>query len=170
MKLALIWKVIDMKNMQWGVFNDHSPALPDSESFRPESQVRSPTAGKGRHPEVSEFANILSYPYATILRSLVEQGRILEARKLLDTAGDFVPQESKIRQVLAPPRVRKSEKKGADRSAEFRWLKKNSSLYRGKWVALSGDRLVHHADSFKELIDYLDSLELAAKPLIHHID
>ena len=159
-----------MNNMLLGVFNNHSPALPDSESFRPESQVRASIAEKRRQPEVSELADILSYPYATILRSLVEQGRILEARKLLDAAGDFVPQDSKIRQALAPPRVRKSERKGVDRSAEFRWLKKNGSLYRGKWVALSGDRLVHHADSFKELINYLDSLELTAKPLIHHID
>lgn len=160
-------------NQTVGVFNDHALLLPDRNSIKSEADritaERSSMQRGGQH-QVSELANVLPFPYLALLRSYVEQGKILDAQNILSVAGDLIPQDSRIRQALAPPRVRKSEGKGVDRSAEFRWLKKNSSLYRGKWVALSGDRLVHHADSFKELIDYLDSLELTAKPLIHHID
>jgi hypothetical protein len=103
------------------------------------------------------------------IRSLVEEGRILEARELLKTAGDQVPAESNLRRVLGPPRVSKSDLLDVDRSPEFRWLKKHALEYEGKWVALLGENLVASAETLKEMLARLDSLSLEGKPLLHHL-
>lgn len=160
-------------NQTVGVFNDHALLLPDRDSIKSEADritaERSSMQRGGQH-QASGLADILPFPYLALLRSYVEQGRILDAQNILSVAGDLIPQDSKIRKALAPPRVKKSEKRYVDRSEEFRWLKRNSSQYRGKWVALSGKHLVHQADSFKELVEHLDTLAMLNKPLIHHIN
>ena len=73
-------------------------------------------------------------------------------------------------QTSALPRVKRIARTDRDRSTEFGWLARNAESYRGKWVALLGDRLVSCADSLKELLASLDALLLEDKPLIHHID
>lgn len=118
----------------------------------------------------AESTSILPFPYLPVLHSLIEQGRIWEARNLFDIAGNFVPQDSKIREALAPPRVKRSTRNAPKRSAEFRWLDSNGAQFRGKWVALIGDSLVASAASLKELLVQLSELRLPGKPLVHHID
>ncbi|MEA2601487.1 MAG: hypothetical protein QOF89_2479 [Acidobacteriota bacterium] len=103
------------------------------------------------------------------VRSLVEEGRISEARRLLDTAGELVPAESKIREILSPPRVKQSDKRDVDRSAEFRWIKAHEASHRGKWVALVEEKLVASSDSLKELLVQIDQLQFDRRPLIHHL-
>jgi hypothetical protein len=115
-------------------------------------------------PEVHTF------PYAPLLRSLVEEGRILEARSLLDFAGELIPRDSRIREILAPPRIRRIAERGYDRSAEFHWLKTKAEPYRGQWVALLGEELVASAETLKDLIARLNEIAPARKPLIHRIE
>jgi len=103
------------------------------------------------------------------IRSLVEEGRILEARDLLKTAGDQVPADSNLRRILGPPRVSKSNVRDVDRSPEFLWLKKHAHEYQGKWVALLGENLVASSEALKELLAQLDTLHLEGKPLLHHL-
>jgi hypothetical protein len=103
------------------------------------------------------------------LRSLVEEGRISEAQALLETSGDLVPEGSKIREVLSPPRVTRSDKRDVDRTAEFRWLKTHAASHQGKWVALVGENLVASSDSLKELLAQLARLRFERQPLIHHL-
>jgi hypothetical protein len=117
-------------------------------------------------PEVG----ILPFPYVTLLRELLEKGRIWEARNLLEIAGDAVPQDSKIREALAPPRIKKSPEKGFDRSAEFNWLKTKAAAYRGKWVALLDEQLLASADSLRDLLSKVRAIKPERKPLIHRID
>src|SRR4051812_9602052 len=93
------------------------------------------------------------------VNSLVEEGRISEARLLLDTAGELVPAESEIREILSPPRVKPSDKRDVDRSAEFRWLDTHEAEYQGKWVALAKDKLVASSDTLKELLTQLDQFQ-----------
>jgi hypothetical protein len=119
---------------------------------------------------LGQEAQVFPFPYLAVLRSLVEQGRILDARNLLEIAGDAIPQDSRIRHVLAPPRVRKSSVLGADRSSEFRWLKANAEVFRGKWVALDGDSLITYADSLKDLLAQLHASPPPRRPLIHRIE
>jgi hypothetical protein len=103
------------------------------------------------------------------IRSLVEQGRIWEARTALATAGDSVPADSLLRPLLAPPVIKTSAITGVDRSLEFAWLTSNGAQYHGKWVALLGEELVAHADSLKVLLGQIRALPLAAEPLLHHL-
>ncbi|HKH50183.1 MAG TPA: DUF5678 domain-containing protein [Thermoanaerobaculia bacterium] len=103
------------------------------------------------------------------IRSLVEEGRIWEAQQLLKSAGDRVPEGSMIREVLSPARVRESDVRDVDRSAEFHWLKTKAAEYQGKWVALVGENLVASTDTLKELLARLAELRLEQKPLIHHL-
>jgi len=103
--------------------------------------------------------------------SLIREGRIREAKDLLESAGDLVPAESKIREVLAPARVKKSDKRDVDRSPEFRWLKEHWDEHQGQWVALVGENLVASSDTFKGLLAQLEPLRpgFERRPLIHHL-
>lgn len=103
------------------------------------------------------------------IRSLVEEGQIYEAMKLLKTADALVPADSKIREILGPPRIKKSDERDVDRSAEFRWLKMHAANYQGKWVALVEESLVASSDSLRELLSKLDLLRFERQPLIHHL-
>jgi hypothetical protein len=103
------------------------------------------------------------------IRSLVEEGKIYEAMKLLKTAGALVPADSKIREILGPPRIKRSDERDVDRSAEFRWLKTHAASYQGKWVALVEEKLVASSNSLKELLVQIDQLQFERTPLIHHL-
>jgi len=103
------------------------------------------------------------------IRSLVEEGQNYEAMKLLETAGTLVPADSKIREILGPPRVKKSDKRDVDRSAEFRWLRTHAASYQGKWVAVVEENLVASSNSLKELLVQLDHIQFERRPLIHHL-
>jgi len=104
------------------------------------------------------------------IRSLLAQGQIRDAQILLDAAGDAIPQDSKIRKALAPPRVTRVPRTGPDRNAEIQWLKTNSAQYRKKWVALLGAGLVAAADTLNELLVKVEALQLSTAPLVHHVD
>lgn len=104
------------------------------------------------------------------IRDLLAEGQIWEAQELLRSAGgDQAPVDPHLREVLGPPRIRKSPVKGIDRSAEFHWLKTNWDKYEGKWVALVGKDLVACSDNLKELLARLAELRLEREPLIHHL-
>ena len=57
------------------------------------------------------------------IRSLLAEGQIWEAQKLFNTSGDLLPSDSKLREVLSPPRIRKSNVRDVDRTPEFNWIK-----------------------------------------------
>ena len=103
------------------------------------------------------------------IRSLVEEGRILEARDLLAAVGPDAPIDPHLRTVLSPPKARKSDEQDVDRSPEFRWLKEHWAEYDGKWVALVGENLVASCNTLKELLARLDCLQFEREPLIHHL-
>lgn len=103
------------------------------------------------------------------IRALLAEGQIWEAQQLLKSVGDDVPVDPKLRDVLGPARVRKSDLKDFDRSAEFRWLKTNWEAYQGKWVALLGEDLLASSDTLQELRARLAELHPKRRPLIHHL-
>src|SRR5204863_9731134 len=104
------------------------------------------------------------------IRLLLREGRILDARDVLDAAGPSAPVDPKLREVLAPARARKSDVRDVDRTAEFEWLRTKSAPYRGKWVALVGPEPVASAPSLKELRAELAALPNVGNPLIHRIE
>ena len=102
--------------------------------------------------------------------SLLAEGQIWEAQELLKSAGDRLPADSTLREVLGPARVvGRSPARDFDRSAEFLWLNRSWERYEGKWVALVGDNLVACTDTLKELLSRLEELRLEREPLIHHL-
>jgi hypothetical protein len=104
------------------------------------------------------------------LRSLLEEGRIYEAMKLLENAGDRASTvDPGLREVLSPPKFRRVDKRDVDRTPEFNWLRTNWDAYLGKWVALVGEDLVACEDSLEVLLARLDGREFERKPLLHHI-
>jgi hypothetical protein len=104
------------------------------------------------------------------IRDLLAEGRIWEAQELLKSAGgDQAPVDPKLRELLAPMRIRKSAIKDFDRSAEFHWLKTNWEEYQGKWVALLGEDLLASSDTLEELRTHLAELNPKRRPLVHHL-
>lgn len=101
------------------------------------------------------------------VRSLLAGGRISEARKLVEIAGEELPES--LREIFAPPRIRRVDERGVDRTPEFNWLKTNGPAYAGKWVALVGDDLVGCEDVLEELLAKLDQREFERRPLLHHL-
>lgn len=71
---------------------------------------------------------------------------------------------------MAPPRITKSSARDVDRTPEFRWLRQHGQDYLGEWVALSGEDLVAHSKTLKELLAELETKDLPRKPLIHKVD
>lgn len=71
---------------------------------------------------------------------------------------------------IAPPQGTRSTAKDVDRTPEFRWLSEHGKEYLGRWVALSGEELVAHSATLKELVAELEPKNLLRKPLIHKIE
>ena len=103
------------------------------------------------------------------LRSLLAEGQIWEAQKLFNASGDLLPADSKLREVLSPPRVKLSDYKDVDRTPEYNWLNTHWDEFQGQWVALVGETLVASSDSLKELLAQLRALRSERRPLIHHL-
>ncbi|MFL6200099.1 MAG: DUF5678 domain-containing protein [Thermoanaerobaculia bacterium] len=104
------------------------------------------------------------------IRALVEEGRIYEATKLLENAGDRASTvDPGVREILSPPRFKRVDKRDFDRTPEFNWFRANWDTYRGKWVAVSGENLVACEDTLKKLLAKLDGRKFEREPLLHHI-
>jgi Family of unknown function (DUF5678) len=104
------------------------------------------------------------------LRALLEEGRIWEATKLLENAGDLASTVNPgLREVLSPPTFRRVDERDVDRTPEFNWFRANWDTYRGKWVAVSGESLVACENSLKELLARLNERKFEREPLLHHI-
>ena len=104
------------------------------------------------------------------LRSLLMEGRILDAQDLLAAVGPEIPIHPKLREVLAPARVRLVDRRDSDRTADYAWLRANGARYQGQWVAVEGGRLVAAAPTLKELSAQLNGLPDITSPLVHRID
>jgi hypothetical protein len=112
------------------------------------------------------------HPYVVGLRNLIEHEQIAAARRMLGGLPlRFLddPEISRLRRVLAPPAVRKTEKRDIDRRSEYDWIRSNLHAYRGQWVALDGGQLLAAAASLRELREQLKALQPTRPPLIHRI-
>jgi hypothetical protein len=101
------------------------------------------------------------------VRALLEEGRISEARRLVESSGNGLPES--LRKIFAPPKVTKVDERDVDRTREYRWLKANARRFHGKWVAVAGDDLILSTDTLKELLARLRDVPTPFEPLIHRI-
>lgn len=112
-------------------------------------------------------------PFVMAVRSFIEADQLMEARDMLNAAPTHVLTDSlvvRLRSVLAPPVVKRVQKRDVDRSREYDWLRIQGHQYRGRWVALDGDNLIATAPSLRELKEQLRTLVLVRPPFLHRVD
>jgi hypothetical protein len=112
-------------------------------------------------------------PLVMAVKALIESERIVAARQILDATPAAIaanPVVVKLRAILAPPAVKRVDRRDVDRSQEYRWLRTEGLRHRGRWVALDGDQLVASAATLRELRETLKALPLSHTPLLHRVD
>ena len=108
-----------------------------------------------------------------LIRNLLEQERVSEARSVLHDALAAHPKDEELLRLwslLAPPRVRRRRLLDADRTKDFRWLAENGAKHHGCWVAIHEGRLLAEATSLDALLERVHALTLTSAPLIHFVD
>jgi hypothetical protein len=112
-------------------------------------------------------------PFVMAVRGLIEAERITAARHMLAAAPAYIlgdPLVARLRSVLAPPVVRRAQKRDVDRTREYDWLRAQGCEYRGRWVALVGGNLLASAPTLRELQEQLRTMDLSNPPLLHRVD
>ncbi|MDH3337198.1 MAG: hypothetical protein OER22_01075 [Gammaproteobacteria bacterium] len=78
------------------------------------------------------------------IRKLVVDGHVAEARSLFATLPDYAnaePAARSLARVLMLPKVEKSQT-GTGHKISRKWMRQNSSNFKGRWVALMDDELL----------------------------
>jgi hypothetical protein len=155
-----------------GISEPDIPELLQRQVDRPSSVLAErPSVGHPRHDAPATEADV--QPFALALKTLLESEQLTPARRMLDAAPAHIltdPLVARMRALLAPPVVKRVERRDSDRSQEYRWLRTEAPNYRGRWVALDGERVVASAESLSELREALKTLPLPRAPLLHRID
>jgi hypothetical protein len=110
--------------------------------------------------------------YVERIQDLLEEGNLSSARALVHEALERGADEeglSLLQEILAPPRITRSQETDADRAPELRWLDANWTAYRGEWVALEGERLLAHSPDLSQVVAVLREAKPQRSPLLHHI-
>jgi len=107
-----------------------------------------------------------------LLRQLIADGQVRTAREVLAEAGRRFPGHARIelaQRVLAEGNATPHSFAQPTAAAEIEWLREPPQEYRGKWVALVGNEVVDVADSAAELMDSLESKNLAELPVVQYL-
>ena len=111
-------------------------------------------------------------PCLLAVRRFIEAEHLSAARHMLEAAPVHIlndPLLGKLRSVLAPPALKRVQKRDVDRSLEYEWLRTEGRRYRGRWVALEGSKLLAVSPSLRELREQLRTMLLAHPPLLHRV-
>lgn len=123
-------------------------------------------------PSLAESQGRDRVSHVAALRELIKKEHISEARRMLEALPIRATEEpaiTRLRRLLSPPDVRRSERRDFDRHREYRWLREHARGYRGQWVALDEDRLIAAAPTLRELRAHLRQLRLDRAPLLHRL-
>ncbi len=142
-------------------------------AIRETQQVRSPSSPTPPpKTTLEEVSWRVIPPYASLLRELVEQDRIRQARLLLDFAlreQPGIPAFQMWRRLLQEPRTCAVPVSEPERTLERSWLASHSATRRGHWVALLGGRELCSDRTLKGLRIKLCNLQVPGRPLVHRI-
>ncbi len=140
-------------------------------------EVDNPLTPPGTYPADSEFSVSADAEPDTIMnmiRDLITEGQILQARRLAAEGAERFPEYEelrKARRILSgggssvssgPPAPRMNE--------ELEWLSRPPDWARGKWVALIGKEAVAVSENLAELAASVRQMNLPREPLVHRID
>jgi len=112
-------------------------------------------------------------PFVMAVRRLIETEQLFAARQMLAAAPTHIltdPLVAKLRSILSPPVVKRVQRRDVDRTREYEWFGTDGHKYRGRWVALDGDRLLAVASSLRELREQLKTVAFTHPPLLHRVD
>lgn len=112
-------------------------------------------------------------PFVMAVRRLIETEQLVAARQMLAAAPTHIltdPLVARLRSILSPPVVKRVQKRDVDRTREYEWLGTDGHKYRGRWVALDGNRLLAVASSLRELREQLKTVAFTHPPLLHRVD
>ena len=104
--------------------------------------------------------------------SLMESEQVSLARKALAAlpVGQVSdPMVVRLRNMLAVPVTKTSQKRDIDRTLDYQWIRDHAQDYRGQWVALDKGELLGAATSLRELLDRVKLLHSEHRPLLHQI-
>lgn len=107
------------------------------------------------------------------VRRLIEAEQLIAATEMLAAAPTRIstdPLVTGLRSILALPVIKRVQKRDVNRTREYAWLGAEGHKYRGRWVALNGDRLLAVASSLRELRQQLKTVAFAHPPLLHRVD
>ncbi len=107
------------------------------------------------------------------VKHLLGQGRVARAREILQRILLQYPTDEKLLnlyRVISPGKVVRSNVRYSDRTLEMDWIKANRSVYKGKWVALLGGKVIGIGDDLKTVLRMVQEKQLRDIPLIHHLD
>ncbi len=110
--------------------------------------------------------------YLETIRSLLSQGKVLEARRAAGDGLERYPTNPALRRItegLYPGRPRLVRRLGERRERDLDWLKVNRVEYRGRWVALSDGELVCSASDLNSLLEMIRRHQPPRRPLIHRV-
>jgi hypothetical protein len=121
-----------------------------------EAAARKDISGFGRAQEAIDWA---AHQAEDIIRAMdlaLEVGAYGTARTLSEIGARQFPDHEVVRKyarILGPAKIlRTGLPPDPGAAADIRWLKKHSSEYRGRWVALKDGELLESADSFEQLL------------------
>src|SRR5205085_8957081 len=100
------------------------------------------------------------------------QGRVAIAREILQRILLQYPTDEKLLNLyraISPGRVVRSNVRYSDRTLEMAWIKANLSIYKGKWVALLGEKVIGIGDDLKTVLGMVQEKQLREIPLIHYL-
>ena len=107
------------------------------------------------------------------VKHLLGQGHVVTAREILQRALRQYPTDARLLnlyQAVSPGNVVRRDVRYSDRTSEMAWIQANRSHYRGKWVALLGEKVIAVGDSLKAVFRIVQEQQLEETPLIHHLD
>jgi hypothetical protein len=107
------------------------------------------------------------------VKQLLGQGRVVDALELLQRALSRYPTDARLlnlSRAVTPGAVVRRDVRYSDRTAEMAWIKANRANYRGKWVALLGEKVLGVGDSLTAVLCLMQEQRLEETPLIHHVD
>ena len=120
---------------------------------------------------LSVVAQNMEITYRVAL-SLMESEQVSLARKALAAlpVGQLSdPMVVRLRNMLAIPVTKTSQKRDIDRTLDYQWIRDHAQDYRGLWVALDKGELLGAATSLRELLDRVKPLRSEHRPLLHQI-
>jgi hypothetical protein len=107
------------------------------------------------------------------VKHLLGQGRMAIAREILQRILLQYPTDEKLLNLyraISPGKVVRRNVPYSDRTLEMDWIKANRSIYKGKWVALLGEKVIGIGDDLKTVLRIVQEKQLREIPLIHHLD